>query len=98
MANMTSGQPILTAGQMSSLNIESFPPIIHPKPPNLTLKALGIPGLPSESIVVPRENTCKEPGFANILKAPNPALTPKITVDPIPLKKVEYHNGIPRMS
>ncbi|KAH0716602.1 hypothetical protein KY290_012762 [Solanum tuberosum] len=36
--------------------------------------------------------------YVNILKAPNSVLAPTIGVEPIPLKKVTYTGGIPRVS
>ncbi|KAG5580808.1 hypothetical protein H5410_051435 [Solanum commersonii] len=85
MAYMATDQPISKADQVSLLNIDLFPPIIHPKTPHLNTNALFVPCLPRERIGLTNENICKEFGtdnFANLLKALNLILVSKSTVAP----------------
>uniref|UniRef100_M1E023 Uncharacterized protein n=1 Tax=Solanum tuberosum TaxID=4113 RepID=M1E023_SOLTU len=80
MAYMATDQPISKANQVSSLNIDLFPPLIHPKTPHLNTNAPVVPCLPRERIGLTNENICKESetdNFANILKALNLILVPK---------------------
>lgn len=60
-----------------------------------------MPDLPNVSTVLPNNVDKGESllgNFANMLKTPHTMLKSKVTVDPIPQKKVEYHDGIPRVS
>lgn len=59
--------------------------------------------VPNDHIILPSESNSNDKNVvatkecANIMKNPNPALAPTISigVDPIPMKKVAYSDGIP---
>ncbi|KAH0644960.1 hypothetical protein KY284_032844 [Solanum tuberosum] len=98
MADLATGQPSLQVGQSSPLTSEAFPPLIHPGSVSLSKDSSIKPKLPNVPMILPSDQLEKTENFATVLKNLNQSSQYKKRVDPIPVKKVEYHNGIPRIS
>ncbi|KAH0655386.1 hypothetical protein KY285_030268 [Solanum tuberosum] len=95
MAIPATGQSVLGADHLPLQQETQFPPLKS----HITNFSLS-----NKPRVLPNENTGNDKNkvsmemYVNILKAPNPVLAPTIGVEPIPLKKVAYTDGIPRVS
>ncbi|KAH0670598.1 hypothetical protein KY289_025091 [Solanum tuberosum] len=98
MADLAAIQPSLQVGQSSPLTSEAFPPLIHPSSVSLSKDKSVKPKLPNVLMILPSDQLGKKENFAVVLKNLNHSSQYKKMVDPIPVKKMEYHNGIPRIS
>ncbi|KAH0754526.1 hypothetical protein KY290_024796 [Solanum tuberosum] len=86
MAILATGQPNLGAGQSNLLQDSSFPSLIQ----NSCLNLLIAPGLATHDTHVINN-------YANVLKNHINNQAQKAGIEPIPLKQLQYNNGIPRI-
>lgn len=87
--------PLVRPVQSSSSTAEAFPRLLHLNSNNTSSVD---PKLPNESMILPSDHSSNKENFAAVLKNQEQSSFYKTMVDPIPVKKVEYHNGIPRVS
>lgn len=96
MANLAAGQPFSSAGSAIPLssNID-FPLLVHPNTHNNPVLHNDSTSLPIE-IDNDKKSLKKDP-YADILKMKNASEKLQYSVAPIPIKKVCYNNGTPRI-
>ncbi|KAH0746831.1 hypothetical protein KY285_008488 [Solanum tuberosum] len=91
MAEPATGQPPPVTDQN---NFADFPPLMHPSLPTRAAPEVVKPYMAK----APTDAASSTNRYANIVKANNIILPSTTSIEPIPIKKIYYNNGIPRVT